>query len=380
MAATDIYPMDTTVLGGISSIINKQNVDPTVNYEEIEKNMISGGFFNSHDETDPSNEFKNELNALSEKLGIPLDDIMNNHDRNSNEMDLLTTKSSVSINDFVNGDDNDREDHRDDVNRYSDDRHDNHQDNRYGGQLQLHSSSQLPTTTSDYTTNYGRNNEFYMKPNSQQDVESDDDEPTDEEERRSVTQGVISTMTSESSSKIFSLEKEKREHERGIKLEKIDELRKTLESERVDLTNVPIVKSTSSDEEIDYSLKILVLKNDRIRFHTVAEEVILLGAYALEEIFDGKREWLGGYKPDLVGWHTHVNSKLRRMRYDTSTLVSNIMSEYNIGSIGRILLELVPNAFMYSRKKKKGKESDTLYSQERAKVERTNIRDKNELF
>lgn len=374
---------DPTVLGGISTIVNKQNVDPNVNFEEIEKNMIDGGFIMN--EENPSDEFKNELKDLSDKLGISLDDI----DSDSAEANLLTTHSNVSINDYISHSTDDNHNSNDDhsnlfpnsvdynsSNNDDDDYHSSEHNNDYTERESHNNDHESTNDKSDYK--YSNSHSVY-NPESNYSYD-DDDSKTDEEERRSITQGVVSELSSESSSKIFSLEKERREHERGIKLEKIDELRRTLDSEKIDLTNVPVVNRNSKDEQIDYALKILILKNDRIRFHTVAEEVILLGAYTLEEIFDGKRVWLGKYKPDLVGWHTHVSSKLRRMRYDTSTLVSNVMSEYNIGSLGRIMLELVPNAFMYSRKKRRSKNSETLYTREQADAARSGIRDKDEIF
>jgi hypothetical protein len=330
---------DPSILNGVSTILNKQNMDQSVRYNEIEKSMVESGCIAEPD--NPSDEFKNELKELSDKLGISLED------GNTNlESQLMNAPSNVQpMSSYTTPQVNDE-----DSGSYS-----------YSSDSDDESNMPLPAIPAFATTSLAI-------------------PKTEEEERRSITQGVVSELSSESTSKLFSLEKERREHERGIKLEKIDELRRTLESEKIDLANVPGVTRNSKDEEIDYALKILILKNDRIRFHTVAEEMILLGAYGLEEIFDGNRVWLGKYRPDLQGWHTHVSSKLRRMRYDTSTLVSNVMSEYNIGSMGRILLELVPNAFMYSRKKSKSKGSETLYSQEQADAARSGIRDRDEPF
>jgi hypothetical protein len=74
-------------------------------------------------------------------------------------------------------------------------------------------------------------------------------------------------------------------------------------------------------------------------------------AYGLENVFDGKREVLGS-KIDLTGYSDTVKVKLRRMRYDTSNFVSGIMQGYNISSGWRIMLELVPSLFLYSRNRR----------------------------
>ncbi len=89
---------------------------------------------------------------------------------------------------------------------------------------------------------------------------------------------------------------------------------------------------------------------------------MLFGAYALEELFDGKRMWLGRYQPDLTGWHNNVNVKLKRMRHDTGQLMSGIMHDYNIGSGARLLLELVPNLVLYSKLRKSQHNQPDLFS------------------
>ena len=71
----------------------------------------------------------------------------------------------------------------------------------------------------------------------------------------------------------------------------------------------------------------------------------------MESVFDGEREVFGS-KIDLTGYSDTVKVKLRRMRYDTSTFVSNMMKGYNIGSGWRIVLELIPSLFLYSRDRK----------------------------
>ena len=75
-------------------------------------------------------------------------------------------------------------------------------------------------------------------------------------------------------------------------------------------------------------------------------------SHVIEWLFDGEKTYMGR-RPDLKGWSTNVNIKLRRMRYDTSTFVSSIMRGYDMGHGTRILLELVPSLFLYSKMRKK---------------------------
>jgi hypothetical protein len=110
-------------------------------------------------------------------------------------------------------------------------------------------------------------------------------------------------------------------------------------------------------QDIQNVYKILRLKNDRNHYCSFAEEFILAGAYGLEYLFDGEKEWFGR-KPDLIGWSKTVQVKLRRCRYQTSTFVKDFMQEYNFTPGVQILLELIPSMFLFSRRKKLAQDSN----------------------
>ena len=147
------------------------------------------------------------------------------------------------------------------------------------------------------------------------------------------------------------VEKEDEEDEMARIMEQIDLLKTNLESEGVDLSRIPDVNTNTSKREAKAVLRMLQIKNDRLRYCDFFEEGILAMAYGLENVFDGKREVLGS-KIDLTGYSDTVKVKLRRMRYDTSNFVSGIMQGYNISSGWRIMLELVPSLFLYSRNRR----------------------------
>ena len=71
----------------------------------------------------------------------------------------------------------------------------------------------------------------------------------------------------------------------------------------------------------------------------------------MEELFDGKRDWWG-HNPNLTGWHNNLQMRLRRVQPETGQLVGQVMQNYDIGPFMRILIELVPNAFIYAKKMK----------------------------
>jgi hypothetical protein len=149
----------------------------------------------------------------------------------------------------------------------------------------------------------------------------------------------------------FDIEREKDEDARASLLEQIDMLKITLEDDGIDISNVPVITKSSSMADVHNVYKILRLKNDRNRYCSFAEEIILSGAYGLEYLFDGEKEWFTK-KPDLTGWSSTVKVKLRRMRFETSTFVQEVMQEYNMSAGMRLALELIPSMFLYSRNRR----------------------------
>lgn len=184
---------------------------------------------------------------------------------------------------------------------------------------------------------------------------------TREQSMHDQVKNVMSTMGS-SDAHFISLEEANKEDEKTNMLEEVDSLRASLEEEDAKgLDKIPIVTQANSYSEVENVLRRLRLKNDRARYTGLADEFLLWGAQGMEELFDGKRKWLGK-NPDLTGWSKEVHVKLRRMRHDTSTLVSGVMHDYNIGPGARILLELVPNMFMYAKRRKQNYGKSNLYA------------------
>ena len=174
---------------------------------------------------------------------------------------------------------------------------------------------------------------------------------TNEERKQDHVNRVLGSMEKTNNDDAEFVQQEDEEDEMARIMEQIDLLRSNLESEGVDLSRIPDVNSGTSKKEAKAVLRILQIKNDRLRYCDFFEEGILAIAYGLEGVFNGQREIFGS-KIDLTGYSDTVKVKLRRMRYDTSNFVSSIMQGYNISSGWRIALELVPSLFLYSRDRK----------------------------
>jgi hypothetical protein len=159
----------------------------------------------------------------------------------------------------------------------------------------------------------------------------------------------IDTFDEEDDGSLFRQVEEEDEKQRL--LTQIEQLREMLEGDDVDISHIPIVNNKSEMKDIKDSYKMLLTKNDTRRCSSMAEEGILMMAYALEDIFDGKRVLFGRFRPNLSGWHSTAQTKLKRMRFETANVVSRVMQSYGIGDVGRIGLELIPSMVIYSKRK-----------------------------
>jgi len=170
---------------------------------------------------------------------------------------------------------------------------------------------------------------------------------TEEQEHRQHINSVISDMRTP----VVSLDAAKEQDDKLLLLAEIDELRSQLSATGSDIAGVRNVNPQDSIDDIKTVRNILRLKDDRSKYGQLANELIMLGAHAVEELFDGQRLWLGRYRPDMRGWHNHVQVKLRRMQYDLSNFTGTVVQDFNIGPTARLCFELLPSAILYSKQK-----------------------------
>jgi hypothetical protein len=167
---------------------------------------------------------------------------------------------------------------------------------------------------------------------------------TTEERKQQYVSNVMKGLDSYGDS-ISNMDED--EDDKTVLLEEITTLRDHLMEVGDSLNSVPNVDKNSSLSDIQSVYKILRIKNDKKRYSTFAEEIILALAQGIEYIFDGKREILGR-RPDLTDWHKTVKTKLRRTKYETGQLVEKVVKSYNMSPAMRIGMELIPSAILYS--------------------------------
>lgn len=373
-----VMASDAHIITGIGSIMNPYNINQNIDINEVERAMISGGIITSRPK-DPQDRFNDELRDAAKKLGISFGDAESTaaagagmgvgagvgpgpsdglpalrrlgspqpSARPLTPMRVGTPLAGVGANNAYTtgpgigstpsaytpqpaGGDDESDDEGDRADMVAPSA--TTPQSRFGGERPRFGAV-TPTPGGDL---YAR---------------------TQEQERRSHIDSIMGAETSS-----ISFEEEKREDMKYAMLAQIDCLLTTLTDEGVDLSRVSKVDKDSSFANVETVLKILRYKSDHTRYCSLAEEFLLFGAYALEELFDGKRMWLGRYQPDLTGWPNIVNIKLQRMRNDTGPIVSEVMQNYNIGPGMRILLELLPSLILHSRVRRQQHGDANLFS------------------
>jgi hypothetical protein len=146
----------------------------------------------------------------------------------------------------------------------------------------------------------------------------------------------------------FDIDQESKDEKKLMLLEKIEDIRSELIEENINVDKVPVVDHLSDLESIEYAHRVYMIKYNRHRFSGFAEEFILTGAGLMETVFNGQNEFLG-LKPDLTDYSDTVRIKLRRLRHETSTIMGGVMDQYDIGPVTRILIELIPSMFLHAK-------------------------------
>ena len=159
---------------------------------------------------------------------------------------------------------------------------------------------------------------------------------TEEQVKRSHIDGVIGNIRTETRN-TFSTDMERTQDMKASKLEQIASIKLALSEEGIDTSMITIPSMSSPIEEIDSTLNLLLLKNNRYRYSSLAEEVISAGAEVLESVFDGNRKIpIVNISPDYSGYSSTVNVKLHRLRFETSQVVGDVIEKHNISPLARI--------------------------------------------
>lgn len=177
----------------------------------------------------------------------------------------------------------------------------------------------------------------------------------------------------------FNLDAEKQKDKKDMLLGQIDLLRQSLDDEGRKTEDIASVTNQDTFEDVESTYKQLRYRNDHVRYCSVANEFAQTFAYGLEWAFDGEKSYFG-IQPNMTGWDATLNIKMRHLSYETSSMVSETMNNYNLGNFWRLMLELVPSAILHSKmqKNKTGK-TDNRPSENEIGSAIGNIRDMDDL-
>lgn len=296
---------DSKNIVGLSNLISGDDLESNMDLAEIEREIANGAAIETHQEVNIADEYKKEMDKFTRNFDMNI----------SNNNDIIDSVEVPSPEiDFP---------------------------------IEPEETQNYQEEPTPYSRNMYNSNENEWNPMSSSDAQIT--RMTQEEKKQSVINNVLNDI--DAGDVAFNIEKEKDEDDKASLLEQIDMLKTTLDDDGIDISGVPNIDKRSSMKEVHDVYKILRLKNDRNRYCSFAEEVILSGAYGMEYLFDGKKEWFNR-RPDLTGWSSTVKVKLRRLRFETSTFVKEVMQDYNMSPSIRLLLELLPSMFLYSRNRR----------------------------
>jgi hypothetical protein len=332
---------DSTNLTGLSSLVNKFHTDEKLDLDKLEKSMIGNIGIRIIAESDPAKEFESTIRELSVNTGINLDGTGVNIPDTPKKVKPQNIEENLD--DILDEPETDNYESSSEEEYESDDNHSNsdyevYKSHNNSKKYKKENYSYHPYNS--YDTRVERIRDPYYNRPVQDRYNIREEEQLDE-----VLQAYSGTHSD------VNIEREKEEDMKAILIGDIEELKEELASDGVDLSRIPEVNQDSPIKLVKNVHKSLRVKYDRKRCNTLGSEIILAGAQGLGYVFDGKRKF-GPFSPNLDGWSNTVRPKLRKMRYETSSIVAGIMQEYNIGPGPRILLELVPSAFLYSNMRK----------------------------
>jgi len=315
-----------TNISGMSMLFNNELLANSIKPDVVEKNLIDNSNYNDYQNNEydrnPIAEYENQVNDLiynnSDISNIPMPKPTSNFNTHSNENDYINTDDVIS--EFDEFDQLLKS-----VSEPSNNNNNNDSDNDFApSDNNRHVPYGMPTNTP-----YQRHQSNYSS-NIDNIINSDSTKPHNSEINKTL-----------------------QEDEKKMKLlEQIDMLKEDLKRDGINLRNVNNVDFSSSLDEIDHVYRILLIKNNRDRYRELAEDCVLTLSAGLERIFDGENEYFG-MQPDLTGYSDVVKAKLRRLRYETSTIASNVMEKFEFTPLTRICIELLPSAFIHSTRRKK---------------------------
>ena len=414
---------------GLSALINPHNVESDVNIKDIENDIVGRAVtvskLKSSDSVDISLSYEKQLKAYANDIGIDFSsDIAG---INSDIQDLEDTKSEIrsrvhkkpknllvgkSLNEILGefkkdlpshnksyksvssssrSNDSDETESSDESESESSNRSSNSSSSSNRSKSSSNRSSKRSSKSSNRSSksshshikemhNFNKRHGIRIDRHRHRNHEHHrykDDEPTHRSESQLDT-AMNFIRNDTNSSKV--VEHHEIKDSKITMIAEIEQLKEQLASDDINVESYPTPTVDSTYDSIKSVLDALKNKYDKNRYSSLAEEILIGAATALETVFDGTREIpLFGWRPDYTGYHNTVNVKLNRMQYETSNIVGKFFKKNHISDGARCALELLPTLFTYpkvnaSQNKQQGISSNQKYQSAMSSVRRTDSR------
>ena len=141
----------------------------------------------------------------------------------------------------------------------------------------------------------------------------------------------------------FSLDKEKARDKLSMRLTQIELLRRNLRDDDISTDDIPPVNENNTLDEVENTYKKLNYRHESSRFSDLSNDLAGMGGSLVEWLFDGEKTYPFGLQPDLTGWSSAMQVKMRRHRYETSTALAEVAEKSGMGMWMRLFLDLVPS-------------------------------------
>lgn len=363
--------MSSTILRGLSEIVNLKNTKENIDINEIERQMIADGILqrNIDQKDDRIARFEEELREAAKNLGISEDSLFN-----AGKPSKVDDSSSRDKHEELPQ----KQDTSSGASSHTSSHTSSHPSISYTPQYTATQTTQYSTSsaqsndvspppytgstkTYDATKSYETSTKSYEAQENEQEIIYPSYSPKNEVKQRDT---ITEALTYSSRSVETQLDPDRLEEMKIDYLGDIADMLDILQSNGEDITRYPNLDHNSDLIDIKRLESTLRKKIDQTRYRSMSEELILLLAHGVEEAFDGEKEYFGRYKPNMKGWHKQVNSKLRRMKNDTGRLVSNVIKDNNIGPTTRLFIELLPSAILYSRRMSEQQKAQEKFSED----------------
>lgn len=130
-------------------------------------------------------------------------------------------------------------------------------------------------------------------------------------------------------------------------LEEIHSLKESITEGGGRVDDIPEVTDEDSMEDIRKVYRKAKCRNNVQNYAETGGNLIMISAQALGKLFNGKRKVLG-FQPNFSTWAEKcVRPKLRRIKPETTTMVSNAVEYFGISGGQRIVFELLPSLIVH---------------------------------